>query len=365
MRIFILSDAHFGKYSLDSDKWLKLMESYFYDFFIPLLKDYAKTNDKFVFCGDLFDNRNSIDMRAINIVVKIFETLSEIIECHVLLGNHDQRMMNDPSINSIATIRNIKNVYIYEEPVLTKFDDKTVLLMPWISGKNNEKQILEKYSGTDLLFCHSDLNGCRTQLNPTRPTNRDILDIEDFSGFGKVYSGHIHIVQEINNFTFVGSPYHLDRNDIGNQKGVYVYDTKKDKDVFIPNDYSPEFKKVIIKKESDLEILTEELKNDNFIDIEVSNNLIINNPKFRLDFDKTVNKHKIERIDYINDIVKEEKVRISKDFKHKSIKDISLEWIDELKINEDLDMFTEIELKGAMKKTIDQVFLTLQTKKGT
>jgi hypothetical protein len=37
--------------------------------------------------------------------------------------------------------------------------------------------------------------------------------------YGKVYSGHIHIVQEINYFTFVGSPYHLDRNDVGNKKG--------------------------------------------------------------------------------------------------------------------------------------------------
>lgn len=364
MRIFILSDTHFGKYSLDSDKWLNLMKSYFTDFFIPLLEKYSKPNDKLVFLGDLFDNRNAIDMRAINIVVDIFEQISKIIECHILLGNHDQRMMNDPTINSIATIRNIDNIFVYEKHQLVNWDNKSVLLMPWISGKNNEKEILDKYSGTDLLFCHSDLNGCRTQLNPTRPLNRNILDIDDFNGFKTVYSGHIHIVQTINNFTFVGSPYHLDRNDIGNKKGIFVYNTKKDQDIFIPNDFSPEFKKSIIKKESDINELKVLLDTDNFIDIEVSNNLILNNPNFRLEFDKLVNKFKIEKIEYINDIVKEKKVRLNTDYKNKSIKDISFDWIENLKISDKTDLFTEIELKGEMKKTVDLVFNTVQSKKG-
>ena len=367
MNLFIISDPHFGKYTLDSDRWLNLMKDYFYEFLIPTIKEFAKNNDKLLLLGDLFDNRNSIDMRAINIVVELFEALSEIIECHVLLGNHDQRMMNDPSINSIATIRNIKNVFVYDKPTEITFDDKDALMMPWVSGKNTEQEILEKYTGKDLLFCHSDLNGCRTQLNPTRPNNKNILDIEDFSGFNKVYSGHIHIVQEIKNFTFVGSPYHLDRNDIQNTKGIFVYNTKKDKDIFIENDFSPEFKKYKITEKKHIDKLRKELEEENnFIDVEISNNLIINDPKLRLEFDKLANKHKIERIDYINDIVKdEEEDKPKKDFTNKSMKDISEEWVENLDINHETDMFTEIELKEKMKETIEECFLTLQTKKGT
>lgn len=356
MRLFLTSDFHIGKYNLDSDRWLTNMKDYFYNFFIPLLKEYAKENDKLIVLGDIFDNRNSIDLRAMNLVVEIFEDISKIIECHILLGNHDQRMMNDPKINSVASIRNINNVYTYSEPTEIKFDNKKALMMPWVHGKNNEQEILAKYSGNDLLFCHSDLNGCRTQINPTRPTNRNILDIDDFNGFKRVYSGHIHIVQTINHFTFVGSPYHLDRNDVGNTKGVFVYDTKKDKDIFIPNDYSPEFKKVKIVKETDLNKLKKLLNTNHFIDVEISNNLLVNNPQLRLEFDKLTNKYKIENLYFIDDVVKEEKEKKKVNTNQKSIKELSHEWIDNLKINDETELFTKIELIDEMKQTVDKCF---------
>lgn len=359
MRLFIVSDFHLGKYSLNSDKWLDNMRSYFYDFFIPLLKEYSKENDKLLVLGDIFDNRNSIDLRALNLAVEIFEDISKILECHVLLGNHDQRMMNDPNINSVVSIRNINNVFVYSEPTEITFDNKTALMMPWVNGKDSEIQILEKYSGKDLLFCHSDLNGCRTQLNPTRPSNKNILDIEDFKGYNKIYSGHIHIVQTIQNFTFVGSPYHLDRNDISNTKGVFVYDTRKNKDIFIPNDFSPEFKKVKILKEKDIDKLKPLLNTNNFIDVEISNTLIVNNPQFRLQFDKLTNKHKLEEIYYIDDIVKEKKQRNTIQSKRKTIEEISYEWINNLNINEDTDLFTKIDLVDEMKQTVEKCFKLL------
>lgn len=364
MKIWIISDAHFGKYNIDSDKWLNNMKSYFYDFFIPLLKAHMKPGDKLFFLGDLFDNRTSINLKTINTVIELFETLSKIIECHVLLGNHDMYLMNSPDINSVATIRNINNVIIYDQPKQINIDGLSILMMPWIHGKDNEIDVLNKYSGCDLLFCHSDLNGCRTQLYPTRPLNRNILDITDFSGYGKVYSGHIHIVQTINNFTFVGSPYHLDRNDVQNRKGIFVYDTKKKTDFFIENDFSPEFKKIKLVQESDIDKLQKEVLTNNFIDVEISNNLILNSPHIRLEFDKISNKYKIQSIEFINDIVDEKKTtRISKYNKDKSIKDISYEWLANLSINNETDLFSEIELKNKMKETIENCFTLIEQNK--
>ena len=335
MKIWLISDTHFGKYAIDSDKWLNIMTSYFYDFFIPTLKKHKKPGDILFFLGDLYDNRTSINIKVINTVVKLFEDLSEIIDIHMILGNHDNFNMIDTDINSICTIRNIKNITIYEQPNQIIFDGLKIAIMPWIYGKDNEIKILEKYSGSDLLFCHSDLNGCRTQLYPTRPLSKRILDITDFKGYGKVYSGHIHIVQEINNFTFVGCPYHLDRNDYENVKGIFVYDTKKKTDFFIENNFSPEFKKIKILKDSDFDILKKELETNNFIDLQISNNLLLNSPHLRLELDKLTNKYKIENLEFINDIVKEIKPRLqSNTLKNKSIKDISHEWIDAIKINE-------------------------------
>ena len=365
MKVYIISDFHFGKYSLDSDKWLNNMTSYFYDFLIPILKEYKKPGDKLFILGDIFDNRTSINLKSIVAVVKLFEDLSKIIECHTLLGNHDMWAMSDPEINSVCTIRNIPNVFVYDTPTPIKLDGLETLMMPWIHGKDNEKAILEQFSGMDLLFCHSDLNGCRTQLYPTRPVSRNILDIKDFVGFGKVYSGHIHIVQEINNFTFVGSPYHLDRNDVDNRKGVWVYDTKKKKDFFIENDFSPEFNKIKVYTEKDFNNLSKVMFDKNFIDLEISNNLLINTPHLRLELDKLTNKNKIETIEFIDDIVKVEKEKKTwTNTKDKSIKEISHDWADRIKLNDETDLFTEIELKNKMKEKIEECFsiMTLNKK---
>lgn len=364
MKFFLLSDAHLGKYSSDSDRWLNLMRSYFFDFFIPFIKKNAKSTDKFFFLGDLFDNRTSIDMRALTLAVEIFEELSKIIECHVLLGNHDQRMMNDPTINSIVTIRNIPNVITYSKESVLEIDGHKILILPWIHGKNSEKEIMEKHKNCDMLLCHSDLNGCRTQLYPTRPINRNILDIEDFSGFSKVYSGHIHIVQTIKNFTFVGSPYHLDRNDVWNKKGIWVYDTKKKQDVFIENEFSPEFIKHKILKSEDLSILNDLLQTNNFIDVEISKNLFLNEPNLRLEFDKLSNKYRIENIDYIDDIeVNSIEKKQPSYVKGLTIKEASEAWCDRIKINIDTDLFTEIEFRQNMKKTIENCYNILNAEK--
>lgn len=364
MKIWIISDLHFGKHNLDSDRWLNNMKSYFYDFFIPFLLEYKKEDDKLFILGDIFDNRNSLNLKVIQTVIELFEKLGSIIDCHILLGNHDMYAMIDPTINSVTTIRNIPGIKVYEKAERINIDGLSILMMPWVHGKDNEKEILEKYTGTDLLFCHSDLNGCRTQLYPTRPASRSILDIDDFAGYGKVYSGHIHIVQTINNFTFVGSPYHLDRNDVANRKGIFIYDTKKRKDVFIENDFSPEFIKVKIDDEKSFNELQDLLKTNNFIDVEISNNFLLNNPHIRLELDKLSNKYKIENLIFINDIEDDStRKKINTYTSNKSIKDVSLEWVDNTKINIDTDLFTEIEMKNKMKETIEQCFSLLELNK--
>jgi len=39
MKVFITTDWHFGVYVNNLDKWLNMMEDYFYNFFIPYLKE--------------------------------------------------------------------------------------------------------------------------------------------------------------------------------------------------------------------------------------------------------------------------------------------------------------------------------------
>ena len=134
-------------------------------------------------------------------------------------------------------------------------------MMPWIEDKKEQVEILKQHSGCDYLFCHSDLNGAKLHLTSVSHRNSDKINVEEFSGYKHVYSGHIHLVQKNKNFTFVGSIHEMDRNDIDNQKGIFLLDTQKDTELFIPNTISPKFKKIYVTKEEDIDKV-ENLSND-------------------------------------------------------------------------------------------------------
>ncbi len=360
MKIWIISDTHFGKNAVQTEKWLNMMSSYFYDFLIPNLQKYSKPGDILLHLGDVYDNRTSINVKVLNKVINIFEDLSKILPVHIIIGNHDNFNLNDNDVNSVSTLRNIPNVFTYIKPTIKKFGNTKCLLLPWIHGKNSEKEILKKYNiEADILFCHSDLNGARTQVNPTRPNNRNICELDDFSGYKNIYSGHIHIQQRISNFTFVGAPYHMDRNDIGNAKGILVLDPDTGKEKFIENTISPKFNKIHIKCIEDIDTIDIKFVNDNYIDLLINNSLIIKDDKVRLKIDDILSRCNFETIDYVDDQMETiyddvilEDIKI--DDVAKDIKQISLDWVESKKHYDD-DKSNELLIIG-MKEIINEAF---------
>ena len=310
MRIFILGDTHFGIYPVRTDKWLSMMTDYFHKSLIPFFKKYVKPGDVLVHLGDVYDKRLSINVKVNKEVVKLFYELSNIFsKVYILNGNHDNYNTNyETNVTSTISIKHIKNVHIIYAPTQITHDDKRCVLLPWIENETDLKKMLDTYSGSDILFCHSDLNGCRTQVNPTRRPNQTLLDIECFGGYKKVYSGHIHIRQTIGNFHFVGTPYHLDRNDKGNEKGIHVYDTRKDDHVFVKNDISPEFKSVMITVQDDLFKVTNDLCNNNYVDLYINNSLRVSDPTFVIKVDKILANRKIESVNWIEEDLLDESV---------------------------------------------------------
>jgi hypothetical protein len=97
----------------------------------------------------------------------------------------------------------------------------------------------------------------------------------------------------------------MDRNDYGDQKGIFVIDTDLETEEFIPNDVSPVFKKVRVIDEDGVEIL-ETLKNSkDYIDIAISNNLLISNRKLRRKLEVILEKSNFASVEYIDDITKD------------------------------------------------------------
>ena len=178
-------------------------------------------------------------------------------------------------------------------------------MMPYIEKRLEQIEAIQENKNCDYLFCHSDLNGCKMHLTSVAHKNADKIDIDEFKTFRKVRSGHIHLTQENGNFKFVGSIFQMDRNDLGDQKGITCIDTSTDEEVFYPNKVSPVFRKFRVLGEDDIEKLDEIKDTKDYIDISISNNLLINNRKLRRKLEVMLEKGNFASVEYIDDITKE------------------------------------------------------------
>ena len=303
-KIFLIGDTHIGLgYPNTTDKWHKVHIEYFRDFLIPLLKREVKEGDIIVHLGDLFDNRNIIPINLLNYGMDIVEEISKIAPLHIIIGNHDLYSKSASEINSVRPFKYIPNVEIYDTPKVLNYNNLKILMIPYIEKKNDQIKIINQYKDCDYLFCHSDLNGCKMHLSSAAHRNNDKIDINNFKSFRKVRSGHIHLVQSNSNFTFIGSIFQMDRNDTGDQKGIFVINTNDDTEEFFPNTYSPVFRKFKVITEEDIDKLDELKDTKDYIDIAISNNLLINNRKLRRKLEVMLEKGNFASVEYIDDIV--------------------------------------------------------------
>ena len=241
-KIWLIADTHFG-YKGDDEEWLSDYIGYFENIVIPVMKKEVGKEDILIHCGDVFDNRSSIGLNTINRVIELFEHFSAIFkDIRITVGNHDIYKKSSNDITSLNMLKYIPNVKIYYEPIVEVIDGKTCLFNPWIESAEKEKELLAGVN-VDYVFGHLEIGG-------SQMSNRSGVKIEFAGGVkssdfkdAQVYAGHIHIKQDNKNIHYIGNPYHKDRGDRGNPKGVTILDLSTGKTKFIENEVSPRYMK--------------------------------------------------------------------------------------------------------------------------
>ena len=271
-RIWILGDIHFGVRS-SSMEWFDITKSYFEDYFIPLLEKEYKEGDILIQLGDIFENRQVVNLKINSYVVDLFERLGKILPVLLIAGNHDIYYKRTNDVTSLDSLRFIPNVKVIKDEELLNIGGKQCLLMPWRHSPEHEAETLKKYPVADFVFCHSEMQGV---LLNAKVKQEEGTKVSKFKNYTRVYSGHIHFSQNIGNVVMVGNAYQMTRSDIGNPKGVYLLDLKSEAHTFFENNVTPQFRKINLQKILDIPLgELKDLIRNNFNDFYISSEIMI------------------------------------------------------------------------------------------
>jgi hypothetical protein len=145
-------------------------------------------------------------------------------------------------VTSIDMLKYIPHVKVYYTPDVDVIDGKICFFNPWVENPDKEREYLSGINA-DYIFGHLEIGG-------SQMSNRSGVKIEFVGGIkpsdfknSQVYAGHIHIRQDNKNIHYVGNPYHKDRGDRENQKGITILDIKTGKTRFIENTVTPRYMK--------------------------------------------------------------------------------------------------------------------------
>jgi DNA repair exonuclease SbcCD nuclease subunit len=303
-KIFLLSDLHFGVRA-NSLEWLSNQTEFFHKFYIPYLKKNIQPGDILFILGDWFDNRQLLDIYVMNSSIDIMLELADIIPIYIITGNHDVYKKYNTDVNSIVAFKYIPNVTIYEKPIVITNNDTKILILPWIGNADIEENYV-RANKFDYIFAHANITGFKYD------NGKDIIgsfgiNFSKFKNIKKIFSGHIHKRQEKDNIIYIGSPYHTKRSDIGNSKGIYLFDPTTNSFSFTRNDLSPIYQRIMLGDILELSLKdTIKILDNNYTDIIVPDKYIhlFNLTKF-IDILKNCNYKKIETIGEVKKIDQE------------------------------------------------------------
>lgn len=269
--IIMLSDIHFGVRN-NSIEWSENISDYFYNFFIPFIEKNSNENTSIIIIGDVFDSRQSIDIRILSMSLDIIKSIlntNKNIRIYIVEGNHDSYKKRENDITSLSIFKSIDRVFVIQEPTLEELNDGTKLLfLPWQGDMKQQNDVINNIDA-NFIFMHNDITSAYYDNGRPIINGVNISTIKN----KKIYSGHIHRRYDGKKYTYIGTPYQLRRSDIGNEKGIYSLIKNKNKwqEKFILNNYSPKFLKIHI--EEIINKTLSEIENifrNNYVDIIIS-----------------------------------------------------------------------------------------------
>lgn len=224
MKIALINDTHWGVRN-DDQTFSEYFKRFYESVFFPTLKQQGVT--RVYHLGDIVDRRKFINFASAKRLREDFIEMcvSNGIDLHIILGNHDVFYKNTNDLNAMDELNVDKypGVYVYKDPTEALIGNLRVMLMPWICSGNYQLSMdAIKDTEAEVLFGHLELSGFAMYKGSV---NTHGMSPSIFAKFDQVFTGHYHHKSTNGNIHYLGAPYQMTWSDYGDDRGFHIYNT--------------------------------------------------------------------------------------------------------------------------------------------
>lgn len=165
-----------------------------------------------IIAGDLLDGKSIIQGKVANRLIEIFSS-NNMVKVYILVGNHD--LLNEKGTEHAL---NFLDPYAL---IIDEFMDNYsgIYYLPYYSDQEKLKATLKRIPDNSTIICHQGVQGANMG-HYIQDTSS--ISLEYFKNF-RTISGHYHKKQDLENFSYLGSPYTTSFSEAGDgPKGFSV-----------------------------------------------------------------------------------------------------------------------------------------------
>ncbi len=208
--------------------------------------------------GDLFQDRQKIQVYTYQKVFDIFRKYSGDLEWKILLGNHDLWFAEKVDVSSVFPLNAIGGVTVISQPTSMEIGGRWFDWLPFTKNPLKSIEDFKDEKGDRVFYGHIALDGCLLHSfghtsDVSVEHEGDMVKVapSHFNQWAKVFLGHYHAAQHVTDtIEYVGSPLQLNFSEAHQTKHILVLDTDDLSVEYIENTFSP---KHLILREDQLD----------------------------------------------------------------------------------------------------------------
>jgi len=204
--------------------------------------------------GDLFEKKDNLDNCVLLEVSHRINILANHAKIFYLLGNHCFRDEKYPNISIFSD-----QINIISKPCIKIIENKRIAFLPF---QRKEAVFVNMWndlheSNFDIFCFHNDLprfNHITKKVSGLKlPIKKEVL----------YFAGHNHDPYNIENIQYLGSPCHVNFNDSGKNKYIWLFDSKTKK-----------IEQVMVNSTKFITINYKDLMENNFLPTNINKNYV-------------------------------------------------------------------------------------------